>query len=207
MAENEASGALELSVGGGVVPATAKLTFGIKRRWNSRGHEVLEEVASAVDGTRLEQRLLDSPEIEVLLARAISAAAASAVEDKRRLLARVVQAAVLDDAAIDQSTLIVDVLEQVDAVHLRCLEAIARAERESKDAGEWEFTAPGAEKPSNRRVQEVADSYPAPIIKRLEVLGLADASVTWDGGTRVTGMTVFGELLLSELRREPLPPT
>lgn len=204
MADNEASVGLELSVGGGILPANAKLAVSLKRGWNSRGQEVMDSVAAVVESEGLERRLLQSPEVEVLLARAINAAAASSVSDKRRLLARVVQAAVLDDAAIDQSTLLVDVLEQVDAVHIRCLEAIARAEWESKEAGDWEFTAERAEKPSNQRVQNVADGYPAPIIKRLEILGLADASVMWDGHARVTGMTVFGELLLHELKQEPL---
>lgn len=205
MADNEASVGLELGVGGGIFPANAKLAVSLKRGWNSRGQEVLDSVTQAVDGEVLERRLLRAPEVEVLLARAVNAAAASSLASKRRLLARVVQAAVLDDAAIDQSTLILDVLEQVDAVHIRCLEAIARAELESKEAGDWEFTAERAEKPSNQRVQDAADGYPSPIIKRLETLGLADASVDWSGHTRVTGMTVFGELVLNDLRQESVP--
>lgn len=205
MADNEASVGLELGVGGGIFPANAKLAVSLKRGWNSRGQEVLDSVIQAVDGEVLERRLLQAPEVEVLLGRAVNAAAASSLANKRRLLARVVQAAVLDDAAIDQSTLILDVLEQVDAVHIRCLEAIARAERESKEAGDWEFTAERAEKPSDQRVQDAADGYPSPIIKRLETLGLADASVDWSGHTRVTGMTVFGELVLNDLRQESVP--
>lgn len=205
MADNEASVGLELGVGGGIFPANANLAVSLKRGWNSRGQEVLDSGTQAVDGEVLERRLLQAPEVEVLLARAVNAAAASSLASKRRLLARVVQAAVLDDAAIDQSTLILDVLEQVDAVHIRCLEAIARAELESKEAGDWEFTAERAEKPSNQRVQDAADGYPSPIIKRLETLGLADASVDWSGHTRVTGMTVFGELVLNDLRQESVP--
>lgn len=205
MADNEASVGLELGVGGGIFPANAKLAVSLKRGWNSRGQDVLDSVTQAVDGEVLERRLLQAPEVEVLLARAVNAAAASSLASKRRLLARVVQAAILDDAAIDQATLIVDVLEQVDAVHIRCLEAIARAELNSKEAGDWEFTAERAEKPANQRVQEAADDYPSPIIKRLETLGLADASVDWSGHTRVTGMTVFGELVLNDLRQESLP--
>jgi hypothetical protein len=205
MAENEVSAGIELAVGGGVFPASAKLAVTLKRGWSSRGQEVLDSVSRAIDGEILERRLLEAPEVEVLLVRAVNAAAGSALSSKRRLLARVVQAAVLDDAAIDQSTLIVDVLEQIDAVHVRCLEAIARAELASKEAGDWEFTAERAEKPSNERVQAAADDYPSPIIKRLETLGLADASVDWSGHTRVTGMTVFGELVLSDLRHESVP--
>lgn len=205
MADNEASVGLELGVGSGIFPVKAKLAVSLKRGWNSRGREVLDSVSQAVDGEVLERRLLQAPEVEVLLSRAVNAAAASSLASKRRLLARVVQAAVLDDAAIDQATLIVDVLEQVDAVHIRCLEAIARAELESKEAGDWEFTAERAAKPSNQRVQDAADGYPSPIINRLETLGLADASVDWSGHTRVTGMTVFGELVLNDLRQESVP--
>ena len=205
MADNEASVGLELGLGGDIFPANVKLAVSLKRGWNNRGQEVLDYVTHAVDGEVLERRLLQAPEVEVLLARAVNAAAASSLASKRRLLARVVQAAVLDDAAIDQSTLILDVLELVDAVHIRCLEAIARAELESKEAGDWQFTAERAEKPSNQHVQDAADGYPSPIIKRLETLGLADASVDWSGHTRVTGMTLFGERVLNDLRQESVP--
>ena len=205
MADNEVSVGVELGVGGGVVPASAKVALALKRGWNSRGREVLDGVVSAFGDEAIARRFLQAAEVEVSFTRAINSAAASSLSSKRRLLARVVQAAVLDDAAIDRSTLIIDVLEQVDTVHIRCLEAIACAELESKEAGEWEYTAERAEKPSNERVQVAADRYPSPVIKRLETLGLADASVDWSGHTRVTGTTVFGEEVLHDLRRERLP--
>lgn len=55
-----------------------------------------------------------------------------------------------------------------------------------------------------KNAQDAADRYPS-IVKRLETLGLADASVDWSGNIRVTGMTVFGQLVLNGLRQEALP--
>jgi len=200
MAENEASIGIELSVGGGPVPASAKLSASLKRGWASRGQEVLTVVTESVGVEELRHRLDANPELETLLARAINAAAGSALENKRRLLARIVQDAVLDDAVVDESTVILDVLEQVDAIHIRCLEAIARAEQESKDAGDWEFAVERAEKPYNQRIQSAAEMHPSPVIKRLGTLGLADATVDWSGHSRVTGLTSFGDQLLRHLR-------
>lgn len=61
--------------------------------------------------------------------------------------------------------------------------------------------ARGAEKPFNKRVQDAVGGYPVPVITVLSNLELADASVTWDGVVRVTGMTPFGEMLLADLHR------
>lgn len=123
---------------------------------------------------------------------------ASASAAKRRLLARIVKAAVLDDAKIDESALIVGVLRQIDTPHIRCLEAIYRAEQEAKAGGDLQPTARGAEKELTQQVRAVDDSYPLSLLTQLEHLGLIDGSITWDGVTLVTGTTVFGAQVLED---------
>jgi hypothetical protein len=173
----------------------------MSRRWSRRGQEALDALLAQVNDVDLETRLAESAELDALLVRAVNAAAASGLESKRRLLGRIVAQAVLDDAEIDESSLVVDTLVQIDAAHVRCLTAIARAEAEAQRLGEQEPIARGAEKPHTQRVSRVAETYPYPLLDALRRLGLIDASISWDGVSRVTGMTKFGELLLKELRR------
>ena len=78
---------------------------------------MLEEVASSADPITLEQRLAESPQLDAALAAAVVAASSTGLDGKRRLLARVITEAVLDDALVDDATLMVGVLTQVDAPH------------------------------------------------------------------------------------------
>lgn len=90
---------------------------GTRDRYFARGAEVLEEVASSADPITLEQRLAESPQLDAALAAAVVAASSTGLDGKRRLLARVITEAVLDDALVDDATLMVGVLTQVDAPH------------------------------------------------------------------------------------------
>ena len=96
--------------------------------------------------------------------------------------------------------MITGILTQIDAPHIRCLEAIYRAKEEAAKAGELSPTARGAEQELNQRVTEAARSYPAPVLVVLVSLGLLDGSVSWDGVALVAGPTAFGEQLLNDLR-------
>lgn len=111
-------------------PFHGRVTAGMSRRWIERGGSPLNVVLSRIKEDELEARLRERPELDALLARSMNTAAAWGLEAKRRLLGRVVCQAVLDDAEIDESTLIIDVLAQIDAPHVRCLGAISRAEAE-----------------------------------------------------------------------------
>jgi hypothetical protein len=118
--DKEISATVELSVGGGLVPLQGKLAATMTHRFDKRALEALEPSLTAIGDARLIDRLAGNEELDVLVVRAVNAAATSASSDKGRLLGRVVKAAVLDDAKVDESALMLGVLEQIDASHIRC---------------------------------------------------------------------------------------
>jgi hypothetical protein len=113
----------------------------------------------------------------------------------------VVAAAVLDDARVDEASLFVDILAQIDAPHVRCLEAVRRAREEAHAAQELGPVARGAEQEISQRVLDAVASYPAPVLQRLISLGLLDGRVNWDGVSIVAGTTTSGEQILELLHR------
>ena len=204
MSENELNGSLELSLGGGIYPAQAKVAVSVARRFGTRGAEVLQPSLDALGEAALAARLQASEEVDVLVMRSVTAAGMSAHAGKRKLLAKVVQRAVLDDAEIDQSLLITELIEQIDGPHIRCLEDIHRAEQRAQASGEMEVTARGAEKQVTEEVSATVQGYPDTLIRRLQGLGLIDGIVTWDGLTVITGTTSTGMLILQELHNVDL---
>jgi hypothetical protein len=196
MAESEIKG--ELTLGGGVVPASLSVAW--TRRWSRRGEEALLPILASVDANELDRRLAASDELDALVSRAMIDAASSSAESKRRLLGQIVKASVLDTAKIDESLLLMNVLRDVEAPHIRCLTAISRAEESARETGEMTPVARGAEKPLTAAVREVVAEYPPPLLQALLSLGLIDGTVTWDGSNYITGMTAFGESLLDDLR-------
>ena len=172
---------------------------GYEARRTARVAETLEEVARYCDPQVLADRLGESEELEETFARAVEVAAGSTLAAKRRLLGRVVSRAVLDDARVDEAALLTNVLAQVEAVHIRCLESVHRAKQEALAADEIGPTARGAEQAISQRVIDAAGPFPAPVLTTLVGLGLLDASSSWDGNGLVKGPTVFGEQLLTDL--------
>lgn len=199
MSEKELSGTAELSVGGGIYPVQAKVAVSVARRFGSRSAEVLQPSVDSIGEEALSARLQSSEEVDVLVARSVLAAGTSAHAGKRRLLAKVVQRAVLDDAEIDPSSMIVELFEQIDSPHIRCLEDIHRAELRVQASGEMGVVARGAEKPITQEVLDIARKYPETLIRRLHGLGLIDGSLTWDEIVVITGTTSTGLLILREL--------
>lgn len=204
MSENELSGTAELSIGGGIYPLQAKFAVSVARRFGSRSAEVLQPSVDAVGENALSARLQDSEELDVLVARSLFVAGSSAHAGKRRLLAKVVQRAVLDDAEIDPASMIVELLEHLESPHIRSLEDIHRAELRAQASGEMGVIARGAEKPITEEVAATVRKYPETLIRRLHGLGLIDGSVTWDGITVITGTTSTGLLILRELHNVDL---
>jgi hypothetical protein len=198
--ERELGGSFEVGIGGGLLPFSGKLVVNASRRWQKRGEELVSFILEAVSEEQLEAAFVAREDVDVLFAQAVNAAANSALASRRLLLARLVQQAVLDEAKVDESVLIVRALTRVDAPHVRCLEAIRRAEENAAAIGELEAVAPGAEQPSNRLVQDAVDQYGGPVLHALVAEGLVAGEVTWDGTSRITGTTVFGQAILGDLR-------
>ena len=199
MAENE----IEIKLAAGlppVLPVTAEVSVGYKRRWLGRGSEVASSLAAAVGGPdKLEQRASESEEIDSLINRAVIIGANSDLHEKRVLLAQVVARAVLDDAEIDESILLVNALADIDAVHVRSLESIRRAEAAAVESGEMEPISRGAEKPITREVQAAVEKLSEIVLRKLVSLNLIDGEVTWDGVSVITGLTSLGARILDDL--------
>jgi hypothetical protein len=72
---------------------------------------------------------MEDEEVEVLFIEGVEIAVRSGLKAKRRLLARVVAKAVLDDAEIEPAQLLVQAFRDLDAPHLRALVRIRNAEK------------------------------------------------------------------------------
>ncbi|WP_353950000.1 hypothetical protein V6K52_10110 [Knoellia sp. S7-12] len=105
-----------------------------RKRLAYRVRQTVEEIVDETGEDVLATRLAESPDVEAVFVQGIEAATRTGYEAKRRLLSRVVTAAVLDDARIDEGLLVVMALRDLDAPHLRTLavmrRAVAEAERE-----------------------------------------------------------------------------
>ena len=90
----------------------------------------LGEIVEETGLERLRERLGENPELDALFAQGIDAAARTGYEAKRRLLGRLISAAVLDDAKVDESLLFVLALKDLDGPHIRALESLRRVSKE-----------------------------------------------------------------------------
>lgn len=195
---------LEWSVGVAKwLPAELSLSRAVTKRYQGRGQEVLAQLAAPVE--LVERRLSESEPLDAALVAAVTAAVSSSLRAKRRLLGRLINEAVLDDARVDNTALIVGVLAQIDAPHVRALEAIRRAESEAEAAGEVPPRAEGAEREINARIQTAGAQQPPPVLAALTSLGLLEATTTWNGNAIVVGLTEFGNELLDSLRASDRP--
>lgn len=161
-----------------------------RRRW---GHEAAEAMAVEVGNDQLLIDRLQDDRLALLLLEAVEAAARSALEEKRRLLGRVVGRAVLDDAQVDEAQLVVAALRGLDAPHIRALERLARAARHSSG---WDDLA------QQEAVSKASDAEPEPVRAALlahgAVYGATGYGGSWLGVVRVTD---FGMRLLKDLHR------
>ena len=171
---------------------------GFRDRRSARVQEACDRIGRGLSSGELRARLAASEELEAVVASAIEAAARTALASKRMLLARVANAAVLDDALVDEAELIVGVLAQIDAPHVRCLEDVFRAEEEARAAGELAPRARGAEREVVQRLVEAGQRHPAPVVTTLRSLGVLDAGGQ-DDAMLVKGLTEFGRLLVDDL--------
>lgn len=193
---------MKISLGGGPIPAKIALTFG--HRFGSRGSEVLQPSIEGIGVDALVARLEASEELDALVSRAFIACGRSAHTGKRALLAKIVQRTVLDDAKLDESSLLVRIMDQIEGPDIRCLEEMRRAEQRARDSGELGAIARGAEKPMTREVDKAAEKYPEAVLRSLERLGLISATINWDGSAYVSGMSSLGDSILDELHEVTL---
>jgi hypothetical protein len=158
--------------------------------------DIVEQVGSV---ERLADRLAEDPQLEALFVEAVDAAARTGLRDKRRLLARVIGTAVLDDAKVEDGQLLVQALRELDAPHLRALEAIRRA---YDGAGPVE---PGDERGRAARdaaLSAVTQDMSVPLRATLVRTGTVDLNKGFFGNSDIVdGLTEFGRTLLNDLRQ------
>lgn len=97
-------------------------------RHQARTNDMLREIAEGTGVEQLASALERDPVVESMLLDGVEAASRTGLHAKRRLLARVITEAVLDDAKVDESLLYVQTLRELDAIHLRALERLVRVE-------------------------------------------------------------------------------
>lgn len=174
-----------------------------------RATEYLSAVQNEADLD--EQRLIDrigDPAAAEVLEQGLDAAIGAASEEKRRLLGRVVAAALrdVDDARLDESSLLVRTIDALEPVHLRTLVRIATAGPATDTHAYYATRLEGASRP-----EDLARSMPGedahligPILASLDRESLiVDAALgTYDYFSAAWELTAYGRRLLSFLADE-----
>lgn len=153
----------------------------------------LEAVVAQTGPDALMERLNSDPEVEALFVDAVEAATRTGVEGKRILLARVLAAAVLDDARVEEAQLITQALRELDAPHIRALERIRLAADTLDDL-------PERERKEAQAVLSAGRAEPVPVVAVLVRTGVVEPATLFGGGHAVHDITDFGRNLLDALR-------
>lgn len=162
-----------------------------------RMRETADEMAREAGGAEpLLDGLRKSVRTEVVALRALEAGSDSYDEAKRRLLGRVVGRAVLDDARIDESEMIVFALREMDAPHARALEELRRVEDSSARTPEEPYEPERV----SEELAETSRRYPVPIVATLIRVGVVIPATVVGGGVAVFAVSDFGRALLQQLR-------
>ncbi len=168
-----------------------------QRRWASKFERTVQDIAEMIDVDDLANRLAGNPRLDALFMNAIDAATRTGYESKRRLLAKVVAQAALDEAKVDESELLAAVLREIEAPHVRALVRL-RAVEDSYVIGE----SPGE---LSQLVAAESQKEPEPVIAVLVHTGTAINGTFPTGGLAAVRVTEFGRRLLRELESTQEP--
>ncbi|MCR6649170.1 MAG: hypothetical protein NVV70_13920 [Cellulomonas sp.] len=159
-----------------------------------RASQFTEALRSEVDDKTFVSSI-EAPEVEVLLGSAIHAAAETGLTAKRILLARVVAAAMLDDALVDESQLYVTALRELDGPHLRALARLSAVNEANSDD----------RRARNEALTQLWEAEPVPIRAALIRTGCTTAHIHAIRDDlmflpRPTAVTDFGRQLLAWIK-------
>jgi hypothetical protein len=145
------------------------------------------DIAELVGEEQLLSRMAEDPRLRALLADALEAVGRSGFEAKRCLLGRAVAYAFMNgEDVVDAQVLMVQVLAELEPVHIR---AMIRLERATADTGD------------RSKVDEFNTTQPRPVLAALERTGVVIPSSSWAGtGIGAHGLSDFGRMVLKELR-------
>lgn len=165
----------------------------------------VDEIGDAAGAQRLVRRVEESEEVAAVFRQAVDAASRTGYEAKRRALARIVSAAVLDDAKVDESHLLTHALQDLDAPHFRVLEAMHRAEvRVRRAHGDADY--PDRQEAEIEAVRLATEGTPEVVVAGLARVGAIADRGTWSSLSGRTceahETTDFGRLLLEYLRAD-----
>lgn len=184
------------------------VTDAYKRRRAVAERTALDIAQNSGGAQPLAERLADDPQVEALFVEAVEAVEAGArtgMEDRRRLLGRVVAAAVLDDAKVEDGQLLVQAVRELDAPHVRALEAIRRAYDGDVMRDPAQPVPDDAEEHERKLRQSAAQAatggMPDPVHAALVRTGTVRTAATYDGGLAITNVSPFGRTLLDDLHR------
>ena len=171
-----------------------------------RANETLRAIADAVGESKLQRRAESDPEFDALLAETIFAAVRSGIDEKRRVLARVVANAATSDEPIDSAQLVVAALSELDGPPVRALARIraveVAAEGDEQTEGRDGFSVPVEDAAFKTGRKELPQ-----VLSALIRTGVVCPATFVDGGVAIMGTTPFGRELIGYLEDEskPLP--
>lgn len=171
----------------------------VRARQAEKARRTVSEIAELCGTELLLRRLNENPEIEAMFVAAVDSALRTGLERKRRYLARVVANAVLDDAKVDESELIVQALRDLDGPHLRTLERIRHAEDTADRDPRWGISTRSEAR--SGAVREAGDLESAPVIAVLIRTGtVIQGAVPGDRDRLgINSVSPFGRALLTDL--------
>jgi hypothetical protein len=176
----------------------------VRSHIEARAARTMQEIVEETGFERLTERLASDPEVEALFVQGLDAATRTGYEAKRRLLARLISAAVLDDTKVDDSLLYVLALRSLEAPHVRALEAMWRATQSAKD-GDSGLTRTERVAAETEAIRQATSGLSWAICAALAREGLVASRGTWSaaGGRTFDAfeVTSFGIDLLEHIRK------
>jgi len=173
----------------------------VRARRAAAAGETIASIVAITGEPALAQRMAVDPVVEALFVNALDSAIRTGLESKRRLLAKAVANAVLDEALVDESQLLAGVLAELDVPHVRALKAMA---------DEWNtvlaLPAEATERPGSWGQSQVFRNLPEPL--KAALVRTATAKPTPQTFTvlmqphRADGITDYGLELVAALERE-----
>jgi len=166
-------------------------------QYDSAIAQTVGEIIAGTGAELLTQRIRDDPEVRATVIEALSAAGRTGLEAKRRALSRLVKAAILDDARVDEAQLLILALRDLEGPHIRALTRAARAQ--GVDVTSWGESRNKERSSVVTAVDAVLAAEPTAVIATL----LRTGAITQDGMTyatlRANRVTDFGLALLDYL--------
>ncbi len=170
----------------------------IRGHMATQGQLTIEEITEQVGAERLAERIIDSPEFAALAVNALDTALRTGFEAKRKLLSQVVANAALDDAKVDEGSLLTAALRDLDAPHIRCLQRL----RIAVDAIPTDTPTHELNRVLNEAAHAATANEPEPVRAALlrTAVGIGPSGLTFSArGAELGNITNFGRRLLDEL--------